>query len=495
MELRDYQQDAVERIRAAYRRRAKSVLYVAPTGSGKTHIFSYIGMGAARKGKSVLVVVHRDELLGQAVRAFKEMGLNCGLVKPGEPQTTESLQVASAWTLVKRLERWPHFDLVVFDESHHLAPGNTFSKVFDHFRAALKLLVTATPSRLDGKGLKSYVEQMVMGPSMRWLSKRGYLAPCVVYAPPMQVDLSCVHVRMGDYVQNELAAAVDRSAITGSAVAHYAKYLAGQPAVCFGVTLAHCARVAEQFCRAGWKAAVIDGSMGSEERQHLIDGLITKTLNVLVSCQLLTEGVDVPPARGVILLRPTKSLTLFLQMCGRAMRPKPDGGRCFILDHVGNSLQLGMPDADRTWSLEDRVSGASGAALTKVCPECDACVALGYVLCPECGHEFERTRNTEESDDELEQLNDTGWREQRRRQELARLATRWLPSKHGNQRIRYRGKAVVVLPSKYEGWRYGVLDRSVPPIWDSAPDETTAKRAALNALLDAVENDTRRIPR
>jgi DNA repair protein RadD len=484
-ELRDYQQDAVEKIRDAYRRGVQSVLYVGSTGSGKTRIFSYIGAGAAQKGKHVLVVVHRDELLRQAVEAFAEIGIPCGLIKPGQRHTTDPLQIASAMTLVKRLDQWPHFDLAIFDEAHHLRPDNTFASVFDHFHDARKLLVTATPARLDGWGLKPFADEIILGPSMKDLCNRGYLAKSVVYAPATPVDMSGVRTRLGDYAQNDLEAALDHHGITGIATEHYAKHLNGAPAVVFCVTLKHCAHVADQFCSAGWNAAVIDGSMGSKERASLIDDLAGGRLNVLVSCQLLTEGVDCPPARGIILLRPTKSLTLFLQAVGRGMRPKADGGPCIILDHVGNSLRYGLPDEVREWSLDgvgrDR---GGGEAPVKVCPHCDAVVPFGTECCPNCDFVFEVSRGGDyyEREGELAELN----AEAVRRGRLLWLSRLWRPSKKGNAYVRHQGRCVTVFASQYGGWCW-VLDKDGEPVFSrSYATERAAREDALIALLDAV---------
>lgn len=481
-QLRNYQLDAVEKIRAAFKR-AKSVLYVLSTGGGKSAVFSYIATSAAEKGKRVAILVHRDELLRQSARAFTEMGIPFGLIKPGEPETSALLQIASTWTLARRLDRWSKFDLLVFDEAHHL-PSATFSSVCSHFPDAFKLMVTATPERLDGRGLKEFAEEMVIGPSMAELCDLAYLARCQAYAPLAPVDLSSVHTRMGEYAQNELEAVMDHSGITGVATEHYAKHLKGAPAVCFCVTLDHCQHVARQFREAGWNAAVIDGSMRSRERQSLIDDLANGRLNVLVSCQLLTEGVDVPPARGVILLRPTKSLTLYLQMCGRGMRPKPDGAPMILLDHVGNSLYHGLPDAPRKWSLDGH-EHRGGETPCKVCPGCDAVLALGCQCCSECGYEFSRERAPQQHegklilfDAETARLRRYGW-----------LARQWRTSAKGNDYINFEGWNVVVF-ERYGGWRWCLSGRSGEQAFGNRRHDTAdaAKTEALVALISAVEH-------
>lgn len=267
-QLRDYQLDAVEQIRAAFRRRIKAVLYVLSTGGGKSRIFSYIAEAAARKGNRVVILVHHDELLGQNVRAFEEMGIPFGVISPHYSPTDAPLQLASIWTLAKRLDEH-HFDLAVFDEAHHL-PSTTFTTVYEHFRDAFKLMVTATPERLDGRGLKDYTDEIIVGPSMKELCDRGYLARSQVYAPSTNVDLSKVRTRAGDFAPSDLEQAMDKRTITGSAVEHYARHIGGHPAVCFCVSIAHAEHVAEQFREAGWPAASIDveppGLRGPDEQ-------------------------------------------------------------------------------------------------------------------------------------------------------------------------------------------------------------------------------------
>jgi DNA repair protein RadD len=490
MRLRDYQIRDVERIRDAYRRGSQSVLYVAPTGSGKTCLFSYIGAEAAHKGNTVLVLVHRDELLRQAVGAFSKMNVPAGLIKQGQAQTSDCLQIASAQTLLKRLERWPHFDLAIFDEAHHLAPDNTFATVFEHFGTARKLLVTATPARLDGHGLEDFVDDMIVGPSIKNLCDQGYLARCATYAPSV-IDMQGVHTRAGDFATNEVEARVDRRSIIGVATVHYRKHLGGAPAVIFCVTLKHAHHVAEQFQEAGYSAAVIEGRMSSGERQKLIDDLALGKLNVLASCQLLTEGVDCPPARGVIWLRPTQSLTLFLQGTGRGMRPKSDGGPCIVLDHAGNSLRFGLPEDERQWSLHGHHPhhDSDGEAPAKICPECDAVVPASCHTCPNCAYQFRSGSQFIEVDGELVDL-----KQHRRASTLNWLSSRWRPSAKGNPYVTYQGLTAVIYRTPHgSGWGWLLLrsfsSSDKRPNFHSAPNENAAKQQALNALLDAIERE------
>jgi DNA repair protein RadD len=217
---------------------------------------------------------------------------------------------------------------------------------------------------------------LVKGPTMASLIEGGHLARYDHLAPPSSLDLSKVKVRGGDYAIDELEDAMNASTIVGDAVEHYGRFLNGRPAIAFCVTRAHAASVAEQFRQAGWKAESIDGSMSSAKREDLIASLADGRLHVLTSCELISEGVDVPVCAGAILLRPTKSLAMYLQQIGRILRPKPDGTRAVVLDHVGNVHRFGMPCSDRDWSLEGKVGKRKPPDIT-TCELCFKTVPKG----------------------------------------------------------------------------------------------------------------------
>lgn len=369
--LRQYQKEAVEMIRTEYASyRQRRVLFALPTGGGKTVIFSYITESACGKGRSVIIVAHRKEICRQISKALDAMGVQHGLIMPGHTQTTDLVQVAMVQTLAKRIEKGliAEPDLLVIDEAHHAVAGS-WGKVTEGWTKCKILGVSATPERLDGKGLGAAFDVLVIGPTMASLIEGGHLASYEYLAPPSALDLSKVKTRGGDYAVDELEQAMMESTIVGDAVEHYRRFLDGRPAICFCVTIAHAESVAEQFRAAGWQAASIDGSMTSTEREDLIASLADGRLNVLTSCELISEGVDVPVVSGAILLRPTKSLAMYLQQIGRSLRPKPDGSSAVVLDHVGNVHRFGMPDCDREWSLEGKAAKRKAPDVTT----CELC--------------------------------------------------------------------------------------------------------------------------
>ena len=179
-----------------------------------------------------------------------------------------------------------------------------------------------------------------------------YLSPSRLFIADREADLREVHVRGGDYVPTELAHAMSEAKITGDAVEQYRQHADHRPTIAFCVTVQHAKEVAEQFREAGYRSQCVHGGTPKKERDALIGGLRTGEIEVLTSCDLISEGLDVPVVGAVILLRPTKSLGLFMQACGRGMRPATGKTDLVVLDHVGNIKRHGPPDMDRIWSLK-----------------------------------------------------------------------------------------------------------------------------------------------
>jgi superfamily II DNA or RNA helicase len=385
MNLRPYQQQLVTDIRLQYQLGHRKVLMVLSTGAGKTVCFSHIAQAAARKGNRVLIAVHRQELLDQACRALP---MPHGVIAANRAMDlSAAVQVASVQTLARRLHKLPRdfFQLVIIDEAHHSNAG-TWAKVLEHFHQAHLLGVTATPIRLDGRGLGEHYQAMVEGPSAAWLTDNGYLAPARVLAPP-GFDTTGIRKRMGDFDTKEAEHRI--GTIMGDCLSHYRKHLYGQTAIAFCCSVAHAEAVARLFMGAGIPAASIDGSMTSEQRRDLLQALGTGRIRILTSCALIGEGVDVPSVGGCILLRPTASTSLHLQMIGRCLRPSPGKAAAVVLDHVGNTLRLGHHLEPREWTLDGLAKrDRSAAPSVKVCPQCFAAMASQAKQCGECGHAF-----------------------------------------------------------------------------------------------------------
>ena len=385
--LRPYQEADIERLRQCYAAGARSVLYQAPTGSGKTVLFATVVAGAAERGHRIAILGHRQEITEQISAALDALGVVHGVIAAGQAETADAaVRVCSVATLARRLDRLTDTDLIVVDEGHHAA-ARTWRRIIAAAPRAKLLGVTATPERLDGKGLGEIFEELIIGPSVEELIDGGYLTPSTCYAPERTVDLSRVRTRAGDYALDQLADAMSSGIVIGSAVDEYERLCPGVPAITFCVDIAHSQRVAACFTARGYRAAHVDGDTDKGERRRLIAALGSGELQILCNCGLISEGLDVPDVLAVILLRPTKSLALYLQQVGRALRPVPGKARALVLDHAGNALRFGPPDAPREWSLDGRARGDDAASLElqRRCPECGAIIALAAWHCPECG--------------------------------------------------------------------------------------------------------------
>jgi superfamily II DNA or RNA helicase len=392
--LRPYQRDIIKGAGEAFRGGAKGVLVASPTGSGKTCIFCAIAESAGRRGKNILILVHRQELLSQCSAALSRIGVQHGLVAPGRTQTLDHVQVASVQTLVRRLGKIIPPDLIIVDECHHSAAGS-WRKILDTYPKALFLGVTATPIRLDGKPLGreygGYYDKMIKGPTIKELIRDGYLSVPVAYVPPSRIDLSEVKTRFGDFEKKSLGEQIDKPMIIGDAIEHYLRICPGQPAIAFCVSVKHAEHVAELFRQAGVVAESIDGNLDDRLRKHRISSLGDGRIQVLTSCEIISEGTDIPVVTTAILLRPTQSLGLYMQQVGRVLRPHPDKPHSIILDHVGNVARHGMVEDDREWSLDsglvqsDRKPDTSTGDRFRQCLTCYAIFSPTLNKCPQCG--------------------------------------------------------------------------------------------------------------
>jgi DNA repair protein RadD len=412
MNLRPYQAVMVDELRKAYGRGKRSLIAVLPTGGGKTFTFAYMARGAAAKGNRVCIIVHRRELLKQASLALSTLSVDHGIIAPGFSPGEFHVYVASIQTLSQRLKRGkvPEFDFLIFDEAHHLN-AKTWLDVSSSFPKAKQLGVTATPCRSDGKGLGVHAggifEEMIEGPSIGELIEMGFLVRPKVFGPPVQLDLSGVRRSMGDFNTKQLSERVDKPAITGSAVEHYKRLCSGLPAVAFCVNVAHAEHVASEFTGAGFPSRPIHGGLSIEERERVVEDLDQGRITVMTAVDVVSEGFDLPRLKCAILLRPTQSLSLYLQQVGRVLRPTDSGSGAFVLDHAGNYLRHGLPDDDQDWTLDGIVkntSKSSGGVRIRQCEKCYA-VFEWADTCPDCGAAFKaKERKINEVEGELTEV-------------------------------------------------------------------------------------------
>lgn len=358
-------------------------------------MIAYMAIEAARKGRRVIILVHRNKLLKQLCRHFSKLGVSYGRISAQSSfHTKDLIQVASVQTLVRRLDRIPAPDLLMIDEAHY-AQASSWQKIVAWSQAAerpaMLLGLTATPWRLDGKGLSvsagGCFDDLVIGATMPQLIELGLLSPFDIYVPET-VEIEGANIIGGDYSAKDIESKMENSTIIGNAVEYYQKLTPGLPAIVFSPTVKHAETVAAQFRASGWDFHCIDGKMDYGQQDRLLDQLDEGKIHGLTSCQLITTGTDIRRVSNIIQLRHTLSLTLYLQMLGRGSRTFPGKETCVVQDHVGNWRRHGWPDQVREWSLDGQKKSKRKLEAEVEIKQCKSCYMIypaNVARCPKCG--------------------------------------------------------------------------------------------------------------
>ena len=332
---------------------------------------------ATEKKNRVLFLVHRKELKDQTIDTFKWWGVDMDYIEVGMVQT-----------IVRRLEKTIEPKLIITDENHH-SLAKSYRRIYDYFPDARLVGFTATPIRLNGGGLGEVNDNLIIGPTVKELIEWGNLAPFKYYAPEV-IDTSKLKIKRGDYAPSDIEELFDSKAIWGDVIGHYKKLSDGKQAICYCSSIKQSREMAKQFNEAGIKAKHIDGETPKPERAAAIEYFRQGKILILCNVDLISEGFDVPDCNTAILLRPTQSLSLYIQQSMRPMRYK-EGKTAIIIDHVGNVGRFGTPDMDRDWSLEPK-KGSNNTVHeenpVKQCMECFYTVLRNTTICPECDYEF-----------------------------------------------------------------------------------------------------------
>lgn len=408
--LRPYQVAAYDAVRASLAKH-RAVLLVLPTAAGKTVFFAEVVNRVSQAGGTVLVAAHRRELINQASAKLRDAGVRHGIIMPGVTPAASSVQVGSIQTLGRRLDRLPRFDLIIADEAHHTVAGQ-WKALLDSQPQARLLGVTATPVRLDGRGLGDVFADLIVGPTISEMIEDGYLSAYRVFAPAAAPDVRALHVLAGDFNPRELTTTMDKPHLTGDAISHYGRYCAGAPAITFCTSVQHAEHVAEEFRNEGWSWVCLHGGMSTAEREDGLAALASGRISGVASCNLIDEGLDVPRVSCVIDLAPTASLSRFMQRVGRGLRPVYAPGHALdtaearraamaagekpvltVLDHAGNTLRHGMVDMlpIQPWSLEGRARRSGITPPSRQCPECFA-IHSPRPTCPACGFDYDAAK-------------------------------------------------------------------------------------------------------
>jgi DNA repair protein RadD len=412
MQLYDHQQELINKLKAEMVKH-KSVLLCLPTGGGKTVIASFMMNGAASKGKRCYFICHRRELVYQTSVTLDELGIKHGIISAGHPSNPAPLvQVASIDTLRNRLRRVPIPDLVIWDEAHHCGAMG-WQRVKDYYGNSWHVGLSATPQRLDGKGLDHIFTSMIKGKDTAWLIDNGYLSTYRAFAPSVP-DTDGIKTVRGDYDQQAIEALMANKALIGDIVSHWHRYAAGKKTIGFAVSIDHSEMMAREFRAAGINAVHLDGRTPTDKRRLACRDFAAGDIQVLWNVGLFGEGFDLAKQAGadvtieaVIMARPTQSLALYRQQVGRALRRKFTPA--IILDHAGNIMRHGVPDAPIEWSLAGRPKGTKRGKQDKQlnmrrCPKCFF-VHEPAPTCPNCKHTYEISgRELENYQGELQEI-------------------------------------------------------------------------------------------
>jgi ATP-dependent helicase IRC3 len=364
IELRDYQIEALERVKKAYTEGRRRVLVSLPTGTGKTVVFASFPRHFKMK-KRLLVLAHREELLIQAEQKFRgvDPDLKIGIERAEDYASSESqVVIASVPTLARsngsRLSRFKpdDFSVVVVDEAHH-AVADSYRTILDYFGlfspGTSRFLVgfTATPRRGDKQGLGEVFEEVCYARDLRQMIDAGYLCHIRGWRIDSNLSLDGVQIRHGDFVESQLARVVNVPSRNSLLPLVYRKLANYRRAIVFCVDVQHAKDVCQVFRDAGIRAAAVWGDMPKDERREVLSRFSQGEISVLTNCNLLTEGFDEPRINSVILARPTKSKLLYAQMVGRGTRLHPEKSDLMVVDVADNSRHHTIPGLHSLFNL------------------------------------------------------------------------------------------------------------------------------------------------
>lgn len=400
IELRPYQQKLINSLRQSLKSGNKRLILSAPTGAGKTIMFTYMVKRHLERGGRALVFTHRKELLSQAGGTFEDFGLTPELITAGsKPDLSQPLHVSMIETFDRRKDSYSLFlqskTLIVIDEAHL----NTFTKVFDNIsKHTIVIGATATPYR-KGKTippLADFYQDLIQDVDVPELIEMGYLSIPKTYG--VKIDLSKAKKKGDDYDVSEV---YEENKMWHGVVKNWKRLTPNTKTILFSSNVENSKKVCNEFIEQGFDAKHIDGNTPKKEREEILKWYSTTGAKIICNCGILNAGFDQPDIETVILYRATTSLPLFLQMIGRGSRITKTKKEFNILDFGNNVHRLNFWEEPRTWSLQNETTRTKkeDAGIVKECPECMAILPSAKQECNYCGHVFKKTE--EEQEDEL----------------------------------------------------------------------------------------------
>lgn len=393
MKLRDYQIKAINAIRLHFAAGKKRVLLQLPTGGGKTVIFTHMAFEATKKGNSVLVITDRTELLDQANRTFKLVGVHPQLLTAKTKQLEfGQMYIAMSETIKRRLIKLEYmmflrqFGMIIIDEVHK----QSFDRIYEYLGPEQYVIgVTATPYRF-GKmtPLKNFYDEIVIGEQITDLIATGFLTKASHWGIPIE-GLNKVKITAGEFDAREMGQIYNRPQLYSGVIENLRRIAPSGKALLFAATVENSKLITSELNQAGFTAMHLDADTPKDERKKILDSFAAGEFQVLCNVGILTTGYDEATIETIILYRATRSLPLFLQMCGRGSRIAPGKSQFNILDFGENVQRFGYWDDPRKWSLDlAKLPKKIGAELIKSCPKCNALIKANASECIECGYKF-----------------------------------------------------------------------------------------------------------
>jgi superfamily II DNA or RNA helicase len=411
--LRDYQKEIISHLFGLWQKGEKKVLVQSATGSGKSLIIvSAIEpfVTKAEHQDKIFVVAHKIELIEQLYNHIKqwlpqvEVGI-IGNKSQYKPNLSALIQVVSIQALVYQKEL-PPVKLLIIDEAHHCA-ANSYIKLFQRYPEAYRLGLTATPRRIDGKGLRTVklsdseeevaaFDHLILGPSIFDLQDQGHLCKFKVFAAKKLVKMAeqkNVRTIGGDYS----AAAVGRimqSVLYGEIIETWQQYANNKQTVVYAATVELSKNYVIAFQNAGVEAAEINAKTPAKVRKDIVQAFREKRITVLIQHSIIIEGFDVPGIECVVFLRPTQSLSVFFQAFGRGLRPSHGKEYLIVIEHTDTVFRLGLPTEVDNWSL-DAMTVRHDPKLTCSCGHIvivtKEAKKIGHAICDYCGKSHDVT--------------------------------------------------------------------------------------------------------
>ncbi len=405
-DLRTHQTEAISQIRKSMADGNKRVVLKAPCGFGKTLVSVDIIKSALSKNKKVLFIVDSIQLIDQTSDVFDRHEISHGIIQADHWRSRpfEDVQIASAQTLKNR--KLPDVDLVIWDEGH-IQHSFIIKLITEIWNAIPVITLSATPF---AKNMGKIHHDLVCVETTRSLINKGYLSDFVSYG--CSIDLEGVKTTAGEYNQKQLGEKVNKPKIVGDIVTTWLRLGQNRQTVCFAVNVAHSEAIADEFRANGIKAEHMDAYTDVFDRQEIFKKHESGEIKILVNCGITTKGWDSPNTTCMILARPTKSLMLYHQMCGRVLRVSDNGDEAIILDHGNNIQRLGFPDDDTTNELctgeKQEKNAKKKDEIEKEIAAPKPCIMCQFLFnglkCPQCGNQYFKTPNIIALEGELKKL-------------------------------------------------------------------------------------------